>query len=244
MPTPEAEQREDRVIELVIADFVRTGRSVAFLDRPDRNTQRDDGLTVDAELMVDGQRWAMDVTTLRWQSGLEGAVRKLKSRLTREFGAELEGAKRTLCVTCHVSTDESVIRPLVELAREAVVSGQNKERRDEAATLWPWSPELGAVEVQPWLGQSANLREEIVLSSGEPLGKKLTRQLSRARELGHRTCLAIDQRGSPDLEFGANFMPLPGTIIAALVQVEAAAGESFDVVALIREDDALYWIRP
>ncbi|HVB51589.1 MAG TPA: hypothetical protein VND89_07655, partial [Acidimicrobiales bacterium] len=167
MPTPAAEQREDRVIELVIADLVRTGRSVALLDRPDRNTQRDDGLTVDAELMVDGQRWAMDVTTLRWQSGLEGAVRKLKARLTTEFGAELEGAKRTLCVTCHVSTNESVIQPLVELAREAIVSGQNKVHGDEAATLWPWSPELGAVEVQPWLNQSVNLSEEIVLSSGE-----------------------------------------------------------------------------
>ena len=244
VPTAAAEQREDRVIELVIADLVRTGRSVALLDRPDRNTQRDDGLTVDAELMVDGQRWAMDVTTLRWQSGLEGAVRKLEARLIKEFGTQLEAAKRTLCVTCHVSTDESVIRPLVELAREAVVSGQNKERGDEAATLWPWSPELGAVEVQPWLGQSANLREEIVLSSGEPLGKKLTRQLSRARELGHQTCLAIDQRGAPDLEFGANFMPLPGTIDAALGQVEVEAGESFDAVAVIREDDALYWIRP
>ncbi len=124
------------------------------------------------------------------------------------------------------------------------MSGQTKLRVDEAATLWPWSPEIGAVEVQPWLSQSANVSEEIVLSFGEPLGNKLTKQLSRARELGHRTCLAIDQRGSPDLEFGANFMPLPGTIIAALVQIEAAAGESIDVVALILKDDALFWIRP
>ncbi len=86
MPTQAAEQREDRVVELVIADLVCSGKSVTLLDRPDRNALRNDGLTVDAEIMVDGQRWAVEVTTLRWKSGLEGAVRKLKSRLTTVFG--------------------------------------------------------------------------------------------------------------------------------------------------------------
>ena len=244
MPTPAAEQREDRVIELVTADLVRSGRAAALLDRPDRNSERMDSLTVDAELAVDDERWAMDVTTLRWQQSLEGAVQKLQARLEKEFSAQLKAASRTLCVTCHVSTAETVIRSIVELARQAVLSGRDQVRGDEAATLWPWSPELGAVEVQPWLGQSANLREEIVLSSGQPLAKKLRGQLSRARELGYRTCLAIDQHGSPDLKFGANFLPLPGTIVAAVEEVEAEVGDSFDAVVLIREDDAVHWIRP
>ena len=56
-----------------------------------------------------------------------------------------------------------------------------------------------------WLGQSADPREDILLSSGEPITKKLQGQLSRARDLGFRTCLAIDQRGS-SLNFRANFM--------------------------------------
>jgi hypothetical protein len=139
----------------------------------------------------------MEVTTLRWRSGLEGAVEKLEVRLKREFGADLDAAGRTLVMTCHVSADEDVIRSLVELARRAVTSGQNQERNDEAASLWPRAPELGAVIVQPWLGQSANLQDEIVLSSGQPIGKKLRGQLSGARALGYRTCLAIDQRGPP-----------------------------------------------
>ena len=244
MPTSAAERREDRVIELVIADLVRSRRVVTLLDRPDRNAERADGLTVDAELAVDEERWAMDVTTLRWYEGLEGAVQKLESRLVREFGSRLEAVGQTLTVTCHVSTDEHVIRSLVDLARDAVVSGQNKERGDETVSLWPWSPELGAVKVEPWLGQSANLREEIILSSGEPLGKKLRGQLSRARELGYRTFLAIDQRGSPDLRFGANFLPLPGTIVAAVEDVETEARDSFDVLVLIREDNTVHWIRP
>lgn len=95
--------------------------------------------------------------------------------------------------------------------------------------------------MQPWLSQSANLREEVVLSSGEALGKKLRGQLSHARGLGYRTCLAIDQSGSPDLRFGANFLPLPGTIIAAVEQVEAAAGASFDILVLI--GDTVQWLR-
>ena len=243
VPTPDATRREDHVVDLVISDLVRSGRSVTLLDRPDRNAERTDGLTVDAELLVDGQRWAMDVTTLRWRSGLEGAVEKLKVRLKREFGADLDATGRTLVMTCHVSADEDVIRSLVELARSAVMSGQNQERNDEAASLWPRTPELGAVIVQPWLGQSANLQDEIVLSSGQPLGKKLRGQQSGARALGYRTCLAIDQRGAPDLRFGANFMPHPETIAAAVEQVEVEAGAPFDLLALIRDDDTVRWLR-
>lgn len=231
------------MIALVSADLLRSGSSATLLDRPDRNASRADGLTVDAELAVDGERWAMDVTTLRWHQGLEGAVQKLQARLKREFGAQPEAAEWTLVVTCHVSADEKVVHSLVELARQAVVSGQSQDRADEAAALWPWTPELGTVVVQPWLGQSANLREEIVLSSGEPLGKKLRGQLKHAGELGYRTCLVIDQRGSSDLKFGANFLPLPGTIVAALEQLEAVAGASFDILVLVREGDTVHWLR-
>jgi hypothetical protein len=243
MPTPFAERREDEVIALIAADLVQSGYSATIPDRPDRNAGRADGLTVDAELAVDAELWALDVTTLRWHQGLEGAVQKVKARLTREFGAQLEAAGRTLVVTCHVASDEKVIRSLVELAQRAVVSGQSQRRGDEAAALWPWSPELGAVEVQPWLGQSANLGEEILLSAGEALGKKLRGQFSHARGLDYRTCLAIDQGGSPDLKFGANFLPLPGTIIAAVEQLEAVAGESFDILVLLREGDIVHWLR-
>ena len=86
MPTPAAERREDEVIALIAADLIRSGRSASILDRPDRNSDRTDGLTVDAELAVDAELWALDVTTLRWHQDLEGAVQKLQARLTREFG--------------------------------------------------------------------------------------------------------------------------------------------------------------
>jgi hypothetical protein len=243
MPTPAAKRREEQVIALITADLIRSGRSAALVDRPDGNPDRADGLTVDAELSVDGERWAMDVTTLRWRRDLEGSVQKLKTRLEKEFGAQLRATGRMLVLTCHVSSDEPVIRSLIELARRAVASGLDQTRGDEAAVLVPSMPELGLVEVQPWLGQSANLREEILLSSGEPFTKKLKGQLSRARELGYRTCLAIDQRGSPDLQFGANVMPLPGTIAAAVTHVENVAEVSFEVVVLVRSDDTVAWIR-
>ena len=231
------------MISLVTDDLIRSGRSAVLVDRPDHNPDRADGLTVDAELSVDGERWAMDVTTLRWRQDLEGSVQKLKTRLEHEFGAQLRAAGRMLVLTCHVSSDETVIRSLIELARRAVTSGLDRTSGDEAAALLPSMPELGLVEVQPWLGQSANLREEILLSSGEPITKKLKVQLSRARELGYQTCLAVDQRGSPDLKFGANFLPLPDTIAAAVRQVEDDAEVSFEMVVLIRSDDRVAWIR-
>ena len=97
--------------------------------------------------------------------------------------------------------------------------------------------------VQPWLGLSADLQEEIVLSSGEPITKKLPGQLSRARELGLRTCLAIDQRGSSGLKFGANFMPHARTIFAAVDHTERLAEIAFDIVVLVRNDDMVTWSR-
>lgn len=194
-------------------------------------------------LAVGNARWALDVMTLRWRPDLEASVRKLKGRLEEEFGTELRGAQRTLTVTCHVASDKHVVRALVDLARQAINSRQPQRRGGEAAQLWPWSPQLGAVDVQPWLGQSANLREEILLSSGDALRKKLWGQFSRARDLGYRTCVAIDQRGPRDLMFGANSLPLPDTVAAAVEQVEATVGSSFDIVILIGYGDRVHWIR-
>jgi hypothetical protein len=246
MPTRTAEQREDRVVELVIGALVRTGHSVSLLDRPDRNSHRIDGLTVDAELAVNEFPWAVDVTTLRWRQTLEGAVKKLETRLEREFGDQLKASGQTLSVICHVSTDEAVIASLVELARKTIITNTIQIRRDEASRLFPSSrdADVGLVEVQPWLGQSANLHEEIVLSLGRAFEKKLKRQLFRTRKLGYRTCLVIDQQGSPDLRFEANFLPMPETILAAIEDVEAAAGHSLDTIALVREGDAVLWLRP
>lgn len=244
MPSHSACEREDQVVDLVIADLSQSGRLARVVDRPDRGqSRRADGLTVDVELEVDGERWAMDVTTLRWHSGLEGAVQKLEDRLTKEFGPQLEAVGRTLIVTCRVSKNEKSIHSIIELARQAVVSGQNQRRGDEAAALYPWSPELGAVEVQPWLGQLTNLTEEIVLAFGNSLEEKLKGQLVKARALGYRTCLAIDQRGSPDLKYGANFLPLPETILIGVHKVETKVGTSCDYLAIIRENDAVHWIR-
>ena len=103
-------------------------------------------------------------------------------------------------------------------------------QRRRAASFCAWSSKLGPVKVQPWLRQAANPQEEIVLSSGEPLTKKLKGQVSRARELGCWACWAIDRRGSPDRKFGAN-LPSPGTIAGAVEQAEVATESSFDVCA-------------
>lgn len=143
-----------------------------------------------------------------------------------------------MALSCHVSSDEPVIWSIVESARRTVVSGLDQTHGHEAAARRSW----GAVEVQPWLGQSADPREDILFSSGEPITKKLQGQLSRARDLGFRTCLAIDQRGSSDLNFGANFMRW-GHDRPAVGQTEAAAKLSFDVVVLVGNDDTDTWIR-
>ena len=246
MPTPDAERREDAVVHLVELDLRESGRTVELLDRPDRHKRRSDGLTTDAVFSVDGSLWATDVTTLRWHHNLESRVRKLTSRLEREFGQELKATGMTLYVTCHVLRDDSAtesIASLVELARAAITSGHDQVRGDEAAQLHPRESDSVAVVVQPWLTHSVKVVDEVVGSLGPALRKKLTQQLTRARPLGYITCLVIDQRGACDLTYGANVMPFPETVAQAVELVETEVGVVLDRVALIREDDSVIWIR-
>lgn len=246
MPTPDAERREDAVVHLVELDLRESGRTVELLDRPDRHKRRSDGLTTDAVFRVDGSLWATDVTTLRWHHNLESRVRKLTSRLEREFGQELKATGMTLYVTCHVLRDDFAtesIASLVELARAAITSGHDQVRGDEAAQLRPRESDSVAVVVQPWLTHSAKVVDEVVGSLGPALRKKLTQQLTRARPLGYITCLVVDLRGASDLKFGANFLPSPETVAEAIELVEAEVGIDLDRAALIRENDSVIWLR-
>ena len=65
----------DDVVTLVVEDMIRSGGLAALLDRPDRNPDRTDGLTADAELSIDGALWAMDVMTMRWRTDLKDPSR-------------------------------------------------------------------------------------------------------------------------------------------------------------------------
>lgn len=246
MPSPAACEREDRVIELIIDNLSRSGREVNLKGRPDRLPADDTGgLTVDALLQIDEECWALDVMTLRWGQQYEGFVEKLTRELNRRFGGQLRNMKRTLCVTCSVNSEKSHFQELLTMAASAMASPEGCRGIGlEEARLWPWSPGIGPVEVQPWLGQSANVREDLRLSSGNALKKKLLGQFQRAREMGYRTCLAIDQRGASDLKYGANFLAIPQIVVAFLEEIEAEVGTSLDLAAIIHENDGVSWVRP
>ncbi len=80
----------DDVVTLVVEDLIRSGGLAALLDRPDRNPDRTDGLTADAELSIDGALWAMDVMTMRWRTDLKGSVQELW-KVAVSFFAKLFG---------------------------------------------------------------------------------------------------------------------------------------------------------
>ena len=111
LPTDAAIAREDWVVDLTVAAFASLGLDTTVIDRPDRSADRSDGLTVDAELLVSGVRWAVDIVTLRWRSQLESDVAKLKGRLMKEFGPSLKVAHKSLVLTCHPSAKEANVTP-------------------------------------------------------------------------------------------------------------------------------------
>lgn len=244
MPTSAANAREDQVIRLIHESLLATGHNVVLVDRPDRNRpSRIDDLTVDAEFSVDGERWALDVTTLRWRPSLEGAVERVKGALDREFRVELERSQTTLVLYCHPSAERGAEHSLVGLARAAIESGKDQRREDELAQLRPRSAGLEAIEVCPWLSETPDVKEEVVLSFGAAAAKKLKVQLTSARALGYRIALAIDQRGAEDLRFGANFLPSSATVASVVADLETQTGVLLDAVLLVGPENDVQWLR-
>jgi hypothetical protein len=182
---------------------------------------------------IDRERWAIDVMTLRWRHPLEAAVGTITKKLTTEFEAALSARNTSLLVHCHAVTDPGSLSDVVELCKAALESGQDQHRGDHVARLVPPETGLPRIEVQPWLAQSADLAEEIVSVSGPPLVKKLPRQLRVARERNYRVGLALDQRGADDLAFGANFLPAPATIVAAVRRIAQREEMALDAVYVV-----------
>lgn len=242
MPTPSGEAREDEIVELVTSALAARGGVVELLDRPDRNPERSDGLTVDLELLIDDVKWAIDVIALRWGSGLEGAVRKIKVTLELKVANRID-PDQTLILYCHASRDAKVISSLVALASTAVETSTDQWRGDEAALLRERVDGLGAVEVCPWLSSTADLAEEVSSSTGLAVRKKLEGQFDRARSLGYRAALVMDQRGAEDLTFGANFLPSPSTILSVVEEIEREAAAAFDGLLLIDAQNDLQLLR-
>ena len=244
MPTEDANRREDEVIDLVVRSLCDHGRRTLVVDRPDRRqSQKPGGLTVDVILEIDGEKWAMDVMALTWRRDRNPAVDKLAARLTKEFGSKLIAINKTMFLIAHVSLDQAVQDSLVELVRSALDSGKNLRCRDESVEFYPWQFRLGPVCVQPWLQTSFRVSEEIFNSAGPSIAKKLRGQALRARELGFRAMLAMDQRGSRDLKYGANYMAHPQTIRIALERTESDVEQNFDSVAVVQANDTVNWIR-
>ena len=143
-----------------------------------------------------------------------------------------------------VDSTEATSTAYVELARRAVATSEEQWDEGRMAQLRPLAEGVPKVEVWPLTGTNAELRLEIITSSGKPIAKKLNRQLSRAAELGHVTCLVLDQRGADDLEFGANWLVQhPETVMSALEELEQDAKSRADRVALVRPDNSLIWLR-
>ncbi len=244
VPTADAEDREDRVVVLVVEALVSAGSDVVLLDRPDRNPDREDGLTVDAELCVDGKQWALDVMVLRWRSDLESSWAKLEKRVADALGKDLERANRSLTLSCHPpSNNDAATDRLVALAAEAVRTGERQQREDQLAVVRPRQPGDSLVKICPLLASTSHIRSEIERSSGPALQKKLAGQLTRARNQGYRVALALDQRGASDSTVGANFLPQRETVASVVAGREEEVGISLDAVYLVDTEDSFHLLR-
>jgi len=246
VPTPEAEAREDAVVELVRESLNAAGLAAELTDRPDRS-KATPGYTVDAEFDVNGARWALDIMTLRWNAQLESRTSKLAARLEADFTEQLKADGLVMRMTCLAPKDETALGRLVEMARRAVETVKSVDAGDEGVSLYArppdWPSDEPPVEVSPWLGEHAHVQTELVSSFGESLAKKLQGQLARARSFADRVGLAIDQVGARDLRFGANWMAAPETVELAVTEVEREVGLKLDFLVLIPANGQVRWLR-
>jgi hypothetical protein len=208
--------------------------------RPDRNPDAwPKNLTVEGVLAIgeEGETtdWALDVMTVPVPQGVVSSMADARRRIQPEAAVKAEQAKRAVTVCLRFVGDATArskyFQHVLHLVQAALESG-NDYYDDSGADKETQVLLSGGEFIGPQDGPLGAVRADLVFSTGEtgdqlvhlrntlgqPLSKKLTNQLKRAKDLGYPTMLALDQRGHEGLPAGTASLPSTNTVTTVVAE--------------------------
>lgn len=203
MPTPGSLASEDEAIDALMRHLTARGHSARLRSRPDR--QPEHLLTVDAELDIDGVRWAVDVCAASFSPLLRPASDRAESLLRSALEPIAAAAGVGIHVQCvaqegapgapwGVEYYQALIAAALALAPEGIGASRTVTDGAHVEIIDRSDANRHGVQISIWLGRSPDIAAELTRDLRTPIHNKLTGQLQRAREAGLRVGLVIDAR--------------------------------------------------
>ena len=179
-----------------------------------------DPLSVDARIVIDGQEWGADHQRIVYDPkhpAAEKAARKyLRPRLEELASRHRVGFNVGSYPPRWGRGDPLPTQAwdrIVAVAYEVGASGRRFE--ELGLSVWPMPPSRG-VQFIVWAAENASLGGQYEKALREPLNKKLSGQLRRAKDLGFPVLLLLDQLPEPESEAWSMWTPEHGTLAQVL----------------------------
>lgn len=225
---------ERGAIDGLVSHLRNSSREVELICIPEDNEKHP--LTVDGELQIDGERWAVDHMRVSRDSMTIPAttsIEKLLKPMLDEFARE---RNVTLFVTLHPprlaqnrQAAQTFRDSVLVLAREAVEDlGALKHDKNHTFVRALTETCMPGSLISVWGDDDPLVENQVRKGIRDPLLKKFNKQLRNARDLGWKTILLLDQMDDPCSKHPSIWCALPGTIGIVVDQVikEANFGPS------------------
>lgn len=235
------ESREDEVLDSFVTYLIGEGvDDPTLIDRPDRVVPEHlyPELTCDAVIAVgkgsaDEKHWACDVLALaapfehaQWPSILQGEL----DGLADTHGCDLSFAGGFVDLA-DLKRFVARLRMLIPTETQGVLEV------GAASVRWTASADPAAHVSLLAPSPSSSLSEQVAATLRDPLTRKVTHQLARARAQGLATAVLLDGIGPTSLAQGTHWLPrYPWTIGEAVRSVLAEAGLGPDAVYYLDRD--------
>jgi len=241
MPGDQAVAREARLVKQVVRWLRTQGIESSIHGWPDRNRGAwDERLTVEAVLTLGTtpcQRdWALDVMMVPVPQAVVRSIMTAREQILPQAAALAGQAGVAVTVSVRFVREakerKAYYEQVLHLVQAALASGDDyfDESGNDPATHVILEPgefisgpdgPTGAVRVHLMFGTSTtgDLLAELGETLAGPLGKKLTNQLQRAKDLGYPTMLALDQVGHEALPGGTAWLPSAHAVATVVTEL-------------------------
>lgn len=217
---------EREAVRSFTRELARRGRRALVVSWPEDEERDPRGLTVDALLDIDGELYAVDHSRVTYGPRVVPALVESDRRLAERLERLAAAHGRAIVVSLappdgSPGARDAFLDLVVELAEAALLDGTSYLADDGATSvqLLPTPTIRGGpnrVAIFGRLASTPSVEEQVRSALRAPVEKKLSRQLARARSLGYRAILLLDQYPPPAAVAPSNELAAPATIASVM----------------------------